>query len=247
MKKWLDELFQKSELRFALVWIGVYCAVNSLANPASAAIGIDSSAALVFNAVLTGILFAWIRKNGRMKDYGLCAPGVPAGRFLFYIPLVLFASCNLWFGLAVNLPLADTLCYILNMFLVGFLEEVIFRGLLFRSLAKEGIRTAIIISSVTFGLGHMLNLFNGSGMDLVANACQVAGAIACGFMFVILFYRGGSLIPCIAAHALNNAVGVFANESAFTVEKRLMLSALHMTIAVVYTLILCRTLPANKE
>ncbi len=50
MKKWFDNLYEKNELYFALVWIGIYCAANSLANPVSEAIGIGSSASLLFNS-----------------------------------------------------------------------------------------------------------------------------------------------------------------------------------------------------
>ena len=50
------------------------------------------------------------------------------------------------------------------MLCVGFAEEVIFRGFLFRAMEKDNVKTAIIGSSVTFGLGHVLNLVNGSGM-----------------------------------------------------------------------------------
>ena len=156
-------------------------------------------------------------------------------------------SRNLWFGFAINFPAADTVCYILSMFCVGFLEEVIFRGLLFQALAKENIKTAVIVSSVTFGLGHILNLLNGSGMGLIANLCQIVGAVACGFLFVILFYRGGSLIPCIVAHSVNNAVSAFANEAALTEENRLIFSAINLVLVAAYALILCRTLPRGKD
>ena len=64
------------------------------------------------------------------------------------------------------------------MLCVGFLEEVIFRGLLFQAIAKDNIKSAVIISSVTFGIGHIINLFNGSGMDLVNNLCQIVFAFA---------------------------------------------------------------------
>ena len=247
MKKWLNRLYEKNELSFALVWIVIYCAANSFANPISEAIGIDSSAALLFNAIFTIVLFMWIKEKGLMQYYGLCSTDVSAGKFLWYVPLILFMSRNLWLGFAVNLPAVDTVCYILSMLCVGFLEEVIFRGFLFRALAKENVNQAIIITSVTFGLGHILNLFNGSGMDLIANICQVIGAISCGFLFVIIFYRGGSLIPCIIAHSVNNAVSVFANEAEFTVEKRLLLSVVNMVIVIAYALILCRTLPKDKN
>lgn len=33
------------------------------------------------------------------------------------------------------------------------------------------------MSSVTFGMGHIVNLFNGSGAKLVSNLCQVKYAI----------------------------------------------------------------------
>lgn len=91
------------------------------------------------------------------------------------------------------------------MLCVGFLEEVIFRGFLFTSIAKDTTKSAIIISSVTFGIGHIINLFNGSGMDLLSNLCQIVFAIAVGFLLVTIFYRGGSLLPCILVHsAINN-------------------------------------------
>ncbi len=247
MSRWINNLYEKNKLHFALVWIGIYCVVNSLANPISEAIGIDSSAALIFNLILTITLFMWVKKKGLTKYYGLCNTKVPAGRFLWYIPLFLFMSRNLWFGFAINLPAADTVCYILSMLCVGFLEEVIFRGFLFHALAKDNVKMAIIVSSITFGLGHILNLFNGSGMDLIANLCQIVGAVACGFLFVIIFYRGGSLIPCIIAHSVNNAVSVFTNEAGLTVEKHLIFSAINMIVVIVYTLILCRTLPEKQE
>ncbi len=247
MLKWLNRFYQKNEFYFALVWIGVYCVANSLANPLSKIIGVGSSAALLFNLTLTVLLLTWIRKNGLTKYYGLCPSNIPARRFLWYVPLVLFMSRNLWFGFAINFPAADTACYILSMLCVGFLEEVIFRGLLFQALAKENIKTAVIVSSVTFGLGHILNLLNGSGMGLIANLCQIVGAVACGFLFVILFYRGGSLIPCIVAHSVNNAVSAFANEAALTVENRLIFSAINLVLVAAYALILCRTLPRGKD
>lgn len=41
---------------------------------------------------------------------------------------------------------------------IGFLEEIIFRGILYKSIEKDNKKLAIIISSVTFGIGHIVNL-----------------------------------------------------------------------------------------
>jgi len=244
---WLDRLYQKSELYFALAWIVVYCVGGSVANPLSGVIGIDSSAHTVFHLALTAVMLGWLKKNGLWAHYGLCRSRVSAKQALYYIPLILFVSHNLWFGVGIDLPLADMVCYLVSMLCVGLLEEVIFRGFLFRAMAKDNVRAAIIVSSVTFGIGHIINLFNGSGMELVSNLCQVIGAIACGFLFVILYYRGGSLIPCILAHSVNNMLSAFANEGALTAERKLLLSAANIVIAAVYTLVLNRTLPQKED
>lgn len=102
-----------------------------------------------------------------MKRYGLCRPRIPARRFFYDVPLAILASGNLWNGVAVNYSPAGTACRVVCMLGVGFLEEVIFRGLLFTAIAKDNIKSAAVISSVTFGIGHIVNLINGSGMDLV--------------------------------------------------------------------------------
>lgn len=247
MNKLLNGLYKKSELYFALMWIGIYCVVNSLAISLSEAVKVNSSVNLIFNIVLTFALFVWVTKNRLAKHYGLCRTDVPASRFLWYIPLIIFMSGNLWFGIAINLSALDTVCYILNMLCVGFLEEVIFRGFLFKALAKDNVKMAIIISSVTFGVGHIMNLFNGSGMDLLSNICQIVCAIACGFLFVIIFYRGGSLIPCIVAHSVNNALSAFANEASLVPQKRIVFSAIIFITVAVYAFILTKTLPKSPQ
>lgn len=242
----MKKMYAKNELAFAIFWIVIYSVLQSLANPLNKIIGIECSANLIFSILLTLTLLSWIKKNNLFKQYGLCKTSVPASRFLYYIPLLILASHNLWNGIAINFPFPDTACYICYMLCVGFLEEVIFRGFLFKAIARDNIKTAIIISSITFGLGHLLNLLNGSGMELIANLCQVIGAIAAGFLFVTIFYRGGSLLPCIITHSVLNAVSVFANEAGLTGGRRVIFSASRLVIVIIYTLILTKTLPQTQ-
>lgn len=161
------------------------------------------------------------------------------------MPLAILALGNLWNGAAVNYSPAETACRIACMLCVGFLEEVIFRGLLFKAIARDNIKSAVIISSVTFGIGHIINLLNGSGMNLVNNLCQIVFAVAVGFLLVTIFYRGGSLIPCILVHAAINTLGTFANDAGLTMEARLLHLAVLIVITVAYTLLLTRTLSKN--
>ena len=242
----MKKLYEKNELTFAIVWIAVYCVLQSLANPLNKAIGVAYAASAAFGVLQTVVLFAFIRKNDLQKRYGLCKSPVPACRFLYYVPLLILASGNLWNGVAVNYTPVETACRIVCMLCVGFLEEVIFRGFLFEAIAKDNIKSAIVISSVTFGIGHIINLFNGSGMDLVNNLCQIAFAVAVGFLLVTIFYRGGSLLPCILVHAAINTLGTFANDANLTAEMHLLHLAVLIAVTVVYTLILTRTLPQKQ-
>ena len=243
----MQKLYEKNELTFALVWIGVYCVLQSLANPLNKAVGIEYAASAAFCVLQTVVLFAFIRKNRLQKRYGLCKSPVPACRFLYYAPLVILASGNLWNGFVLNYSPMETACRIVCMLCVGFLEEVIFRGLLFTAIAKDNIKSAVIISSVTFGVGHIINLFNGSGMNLANNLCQIVFAFAVGFLLVTIFYRGGSLLPCIIVHSAINTLGTFANDANLTMETQLLHIAVLIAVTVAYTLILAKTLPKKQR
>ena len=242
----MKKLYEKNELTFAIAWIVAYCVLQSLANPLNKAVGVEYAASAAFCVLQTVVLFTFLRKNGLQKRYGLCRPSVPAGRFLYYVPLLILASGDLWNGAAVNYSPAETACRIACMLCVGFLEEAIFRGLLFTAITKDNIRSAVVISSVTFGMGHLINLFNGSGMDLGSNLCQIIFAIAVGFLLVTIFYRGGSLLPCILVHSAINTLGTFANDADLTAEMRLLHLAVLIAITVAYTLILTKTLPKKR-
>lgn len=242
----MKKLYEKSEQTFAIVWIVIYCILQSLANPLNEKIGIEYSASAIFCIVQSTVLFVFIRKNNLLKRYGLCKSSFAPRYFLYYVPLFILATGNLWNGIAVNYSPWESVCRIICMLCVGFIEEVIFRGFLFKAIAKDNLKSAIIISSVTFGMGHLVNLFNGSGMDLVSNLCQISFAIAVGFLFVTIFHRGGSLLPCIITHSAINTLSTFANEVGFTVEKHIIRVLVMIVLTIAYTLILTKTLPKRQ-
>ena len=72
---------------------------------------------------------------------------------------------------------------------------------------KDNLKSAMAVSSLTFGIGHIVNLF--SGADLIPTLLQICYAVALGYLFVIIFYRSKSLIPCILTHAAINALSIF--------------------------------------
>jgi len=101
-------------------------------------------------------------------------------------------------------------------------------------MAEDGIRAAVIVSSVTFGIGHIVNLFNGSGADLVSNMLQVVYAVAVGFAFVMIFLRTKSLLICIAVHGVFNSLSIFSDTAAITPEREIISGILIAIIAGAY-------------
>lgn len=232
----LKKLYGKSEIWFAVAWIITYCVLTSIGDNMSARVGVLKSITLPVVIVLTVILYHFVKKNGLSEKYGLCKPQISASKMLFYIPLIVLLTVNLWLGVVMNASPLETLLYVLSMLCIGFLEEMIFRGLLFHAMVKDSVKSAIIISSITFGIGHIMNLFNGSGAELLPNLLQVIYAIAIGFAFVMIYYKTKSLIPCIVTHGLFNAASAFANKAEITSQNRIVSAAMIAIIAGAYAL-----------
>lgn len=227
----LKKLYNKSEIRFAVIWIIAYVVLVSAGDNLSQAFGISKIVTLPVLVVLSAILFSFVKNNGLAEKYGLCRPQIPGAKMLFYFPLIILITANLWYGVAFNQSAPETLLYILSMFCVGFLEEMIFRGFLFNAMAKDGVKSAIVVSSVTFGAGHIVNLVNGSGAQLLPNLLQVMYATAVGFAFVMIYYKSKSLVPCILTHGIFNGLSAFANEAAMTVQREILTGILLAVIA----------------
>ena len=227
----LRKLYNKSEIRFAVIWIIAYVVLVSAGDNLSQAFGISKIVTLPVLVVLSAILFLFVKNNGLTEKYGLCRPQIPSAKMLFYFPLIVLITANLWYGVALNQSASETLLHILSMFCVGFLEEMIFRGFLFNAMAKDGVKSAIVVSSVTFGAGHIVNLVNGSGAQLLPNLLQVMYATAVGFVFVMIYYKSKSLVPCILTHGIFNGLSAFANEAAMTVQREILTGVLLAVIA----------------
>ena len=140
----MTKLYKKSEITFAILWIVAYVVLSSLADQLSESVGVVKSVTAALHIAMSLVLFFWIRKNGLGGKYGFCASKVPAKRFLYYLPLALIASTPLWGGISPRWGFPGTLAYFVSMCCVGFLEEVIFRGLLFRAMEKDNLRSAIL-------------------------------------------------------------------------------------------------------
>ena len=164
----MHKLYEKKEILFAVLWIALYCVILGTIR---GNFGDDSICMLLALVVFTAGITAFVKVNHLEEKYGLAGWPKDMKKFLFFIPMWLLAAGNIWGGFAPAPAYGgSSLVYaVLSMILVGFVEEMIFRGFLFRAMLSNNRTTpAIIVSAVTFGMGHIVNLLNGqAGFETV--------------------------------------------------------------------------------
>lgn len=135
--------------------------------------------------------------------------------FFFYFILLVNASGT---ELSVTVKPWEIGLFILHMFLVGFSEELLFRGIMqnaFHDLFTEKtvwrVRIAILISGFVFGMTHITNSFDHS--IPIANALiQGLSTSFAGVLFGAIYFRSGKCLWLpIFVHALNDTVGFYQN------------------------------------
>jgi len=199
----MKKIFEKHETLFCILLIIIYILVNSYCIQN---FGIEDYRSAIINTIFSASLIMLIIKLQKISYYGL-KKVTNLNKYLYFIPLILIISVNLWNGININNSSIEIIFYILSMINIGFIEEIIFRGFLFKMMAKDNIKSAIIVSSITFGMGHIINLLNGA--DLIPTLVQICYATSIGYLFVIIFYKSKSLIPCIITHSLVNSLSIF--------------------------------------
>jgi membrane protease YdiL (CAAX protease family) len=95
----------------------------------------------------------------------------------------------------------DLLQVVLVSLMVGYTEELMFRGILFHgATARFRPLLGAIISSLVFGLFHFINLLGGQGLGWTVS--QAVHAASDGFMYAAIRLITGSLWPTMLLHGL---------------------------------------------
>lgn len=238
----MKKLYEKNELLFAILWIVAYVVI---AGTVRGNFGDESVIMTAVLAVFAVGIFVFVKTSHLEERYGLCKWKSKAEDYWFFIPPLILMTGNLWRGIGMEYSGAAQIFAVVSMLLTGFIEEMIFRGFLFRILLKKDpAPVAITISAVTFGIGHIVNLF--TGQPSLETMIQVFYAIAWGFIFTVVFYKSGSLLMCIIAHSLNNAFSKFNAESEDMTLVYIYIGAVIVT-AIIYCAYLSRKPAALKN
>lgn len=233
----MNYLYNKNRLNFSLVMIFTYIVLSMTADIFSHKLGIEKVITAPLLIIFSILLFSWIRNHDLLEEYGLCRIKGSWQDYLYFLPLLLIITTNLWNGFAIKTSAFETICYILSMLCVGFIEEIIFRGFLFKAIYAGNMKEAILISSLTFGFGHIINLLNGA--NFLSTLLQICYASAIGFLFTIIFLKEKSLLPCILTHSILNSLSIFAVQG--TPTTNMILSFLLCAISILYAFFILKS------
>ena len=206
----MRKFYETKPVLFAILWIVVYVVLIA---PLRGRFGDGSLQMLLGLVAISAALLAVIRLLGIQKELGMTRWLQNGRALLWLLPMWVLSTGNLWGGVSVRYDAITSVMAVLSFLLVGVAEEIIFRGFLFNGMRKTGrLTVAIIVSAITFGMGHMVNLLTGHAT--AETLVQMIFAVAWGFLFTFAYLKGGSLLPCIAIHGLIDAFSVFARDNA---------------------------------
>lgn len=195
------------------VAIGVVVAYMVLVNSIQATAGVPYTDwfATAGNAWRTGVIpllagsvlllafLAWSRWDMLWRD----PARLPMSKLLWApVVLMVLAIIVRLFGIEwAVIPGKLLLAVALTSVLVGFAEEMLFRGIFLRGLRTnqrpEGV--AALWTSIAFGLFHLPNVFLGTG---VRGLSQVLLAALAGTTLYLIRRGSGTIVPAMVAHGL---------------------------------------------
>ena len=206
----MRKLYENKPVLFAVLWIVVYVVLIA---PLRGSYGDGSVQMLLGLTAISAAMLAVIRLLGIEKELGMTRWLQNGKRVLWLLPMWVLSTGNLWGGVGLRYDGITTVMAVLSFLLVGVAEEIVFRGFLFNGMKKTGSLTvAVVVSAITFGMGHIVNLLTGHAT--AETLVQMVFAVAWGFLFTFAYLKGGSLLPCIAIHGLIDAFSVFARDNA---------------------------------
>lgn len=150
-------------------------------------------------ALIAYLAVKWVRMD---KEIGLVLPA-DKKEWMVWLP-ALILPVALAFYLGFNSTLGHVPLLLIAAAGVAVNEEILFRGILLRSMLPFGKAFAIIIPSLLFGAAHLGNIFVGG--DVTYGLFQFSWTFIAGMALNAMRLQSKSLLPAIVFHFILDAV-----------------------------------------
>ncbi len=203
----MKKLQESKPILHAIVWILVYILIVNIGDNISGSLGQANIVTVILLMIFSLILLLYLKMNNWFELYGFRKISkLNLTMTLFYIPLIITIFLHYFRGINKELGFRGFLLAALLMICVGFIEELLFRGFLFQGIFKErGMTRAVLISGITFAIGHIVNLLRGYNTADQIN--QIAIGLFIGIVLALLVAYTNNIIPGVLYHILFNFSG----------------------------------------
>ena len=174
---------------------------SSLLNGKYIIYAVSEFVVFVFAIVLLIIRKKWYIFKEKKINFGesikLCLP--------ILVLSVIIALANATELIGTNVNVNNLMSLVIYVVLIGFFEEIFFRGIIENELLekyssnKKEILISIIISGVVFGAVHLTNLL--AGQDLLTTMMQFVQTTAIGILFGMVYYKTRNVWAMIFLHS----------------------------------------------
>lgn len=238
----MNKLKETKPIWFAVIWIVIYIILVSIGDIISSMLGIANSATSIILIAFSIVLILYLKKNKWFEIYGI--KHLKKSDFkdsMLYIPLIIMAFIQYTKGMNAELDFLGIFIGCVLMICVGFLEELLFRGFLFQAILEKGsLYKAIIISGVTFGIGHVVNLLR--GYSIAEQLIQIICAILIGIVLAYCVAITWNIIPGIIFHILFNISGTITNDN---LKMEIYITIVVIVISLLYSIYLKKSLASK--
>ena len=202
-----------------------------------------------FEILLTLLTVFITVKYFSWKGVGFTKPNKK--QLVWLLPLLVIISF-MWFGLIQYLISISISTEELNLFalvgfttlLVGFSEELMFRGFVLHSFLKtKSKKNAVLISAATFALIHSVNIF--AGVPTIGMVVQLILTFIFGLFFGLLILRVKNIIPFIIFHWLWDFFLIGGR--IFSYEEAIPLSTIYLLVELVLVIVLFILLKRSRS
>lgn len=208
-------------LAVVVLYLGLYLGAGRLAglvDPGYADDDLLSSTGAVFFQLTVGlvvgsVILTWFTTTMGWTAEVFGRQPVPRSRWMWVAPVLVGLPIVLrvldidWGG--PSLPVV--LLVMASGLLVGYSEELLYRGIAVKMLRSDGHgeRAVAALSALLFGLSHSINIFSGQGLQ------TVGPTIVYTFAFGVLMYLSmrviGFLVGAMVLHGLTDPTGFLAS------------------------------------
>lgn len=200
------KLYKDKAVMHSLVWLMIYLLLNTITGNLAGSLGIEPYLVNSLpNLLLSVVCLYYLMRSNIAADIGLLTkPTEKPKTMLFYFPLLIIPFLNLFYGINKDLSLTQILA-ILSMYIgVGFMEEIIFRGLMLKALTQKWNHYVVVLFiSLTFAFGHAVSIV-AIDQSVGDTILQIINAFIVGFLFTIVVLASGNLTICVITHILYN-------------------------------------------